>query len=450
MSAKSAAALRDQAVRLHAHLVAHPELSPQDVGFSLATTRAALERRAVVVGADRAAAIQALEALAEERQAPGLFKGMVSGGKVAFLFTGQGSQRAGMGRELYDAFPAFADAFDEVCAHLDGRLDRPVREVVFGDGELLDQTCFTQPALFAVEVALFRLVESWGIVPDFLAGHSIGEIAAAHVAGVLSLEDACTLVAARGRLMQALPEGGAMVALNASEDEVLPYLTDRVSVAAVNGPASVVVAGEEDAVAAVVARFPDRKSKRLKVSHAFHSPLMDPMLDDFRQVAESLTYNAPRIPIAFGSDADYWVSHVRQPVRFLDTMRSLVADGVSTFLELGPDAVLSAMGAECVEGVFIPVLRRERPEAETVVAAFARLHVEGVTVDWEGFFPGGRRVELPTYAFQRERFWPEAGPVEAVASASVDEVEARFWEAVEREDLEALAGALAVDADGSQ
>ncbi|MEW9534737.1 SDR family NAD(P)-dependent oxidoreductase, partial [Microbispora sp. NPDC049125] len=240
-------------------------------------------------------------------------------------------------------------------------------------------------------------------------------------------------------------EGGAMVALNASEDEVQPHLTDRVSIAAVNGPASVVVAGDEDAVTAVIERFPDRKSKRLKVSHAFHSPLMDPMLDDFRQVAESLTYNPPQIPIAFGSDADYWVAHVRQPVRFLDTMRTLEAEGVQVFLELGPDAVLTAMGQDCADGTFIPTLRNGRPETETITTALARLHVTGVTPDWRAVLHGGRRVDLPTYAFQRRRYWPQ-GEMRP-PSPDVTEVESRFWEAVEREDLQALVSALDVSGD---
>ncbi|MEW9534744.1 beta-ketoacyl synthase N-terminal-like domain-containing protein, partial [Microbispora sp. NPDC049125] len=399
LSGHSEQAVRDQAIRLRSHIADNPATTPLDIGYSLAATRSVFEHRAVVLGGDRDALVDGLGVLARGEASPDVVQGVASSGKVAFLFTGQGSQRAGMGRELYEAFPVFAEAYDRVCAHLPAI-----------DGESLDRTEFTQPALFAVEVALFRLVESWGIVPDFLAGHSIGEIAAAHVAGVLSLEDACTLVTERGRLMQALPEGGAMVALNASEDEVQPHLTDRVSIAAVNGPASVVVAGDEDAVIAVIERFPDRKSKRLKVSHAFHSPLMDPMLEDFRRVAESLTYNTPRIPITFGHDADYWVAHVRQPVRFLDTMRTLEAEGVRVFLELGPDAVLTAMGQECADGTFVPALRSGRSEVRTLLTAVAALHVEGAFPTLKACFEGtgARRVELPTYAFQREWYWLHA------------------------------------------
>ncbi len=438
VSAKSPAALRGQAERLAAHLRANPELDPLDVAFSLATARAQLGARAAAIGDDRETLLAGLDVLAGgglDGPAPvgDVVRGSAGAGQTALMFTGQGAQRAGMGGELYESFPVFARALDEVCAELDGYLGRSLRELMFaGEGSveaaLLDRTEFTQASLFALEVALFALVESLGVRPDLLIGHSVGELVAAHVAGVLSLPDACALVAARGRLMGALPGGGAMLALEVSEEEAvasLKGLGERVSLAAVNGPTSVVVSGDADAIEGLEADWKGRGRRvtRLRVSHAFHSQRMEPMLSEFRGVAEGLQFAPARIPIVSNvsgavagaelSTAEYWVRHVREAVRFADGVAALEAAGVSRFLELGPDGVLCAMARGCLSAgleeraLLAPALRARRSEAEALIGLLAEAHANGVQVDWPALFAGrgARRVRLPTYAFQRERFW---------------------------------------------
>ncbi|GAA2231486.1 type I polyketide synthase [Streptomyces nogalater] len=422
LSARGAAALRARAADL---LPLADEADLLDLAHSLATTRAALPDRAVLVAADRAELRAALHDLASGTTGPTAR----ADGELGFLFTGQGSQRPGMGRELAAAHPVFADALDDICAHFDLQLARPLKEILFAapgtpEAGLLHRTEYAQPALFAVEVALYRLLESWGLTPDQLAGHSVGEIAAAHAAGVLTLQDATILVAARGRLMQALPEGGAMLAVRAAEDQVAPLLTARTGIAAVNGPSAVTVSGAAADVELIAAELAARghDTKRLRVSHAFHSPLMEPMLAAFRRIAHVLDYAEPKLPVvstvtggpvtAELRDPEYWVEHVRARVRFHDAVRSMADGGVRTFLEVGPDAVLSALGPDCTDvpgTAFRPVLRRGRPEPREALTALAAAHARGVPVDWRRHFAGlgGRRTDLPGYPFQRRRFWLE-------------------------------------------
>ncbi|MEU3187984.1 thioester reductase domain-containing protein [Streptomyces sp. NPDC006923] len=436
LSARTEDALRAQAARLSQYVGAHPELDIADIGLSLATTRTAHDHGATVVGGDRAELADGLRSLAEGRPAPGVVSGVRSPGRTAFLFSGQGAQRAGMGRELYASWPAFASALDEVCAALDPHLERPLQPVMFAEegsaeAALLTETGFTQPALFAFEVALFRLLESWGVTPDAVAGHSVGELAAAHVSGVLDLADAAWLVASRARLMQALPRGGAMVAVRVAEPEVAAALAGReheVSIAAVNGPSSVVLSGDTAAVAEIARHFEAQGSRtnRLTVSHAFHSPHMDAMLEEFRTAAKRVSYRDPRIPVvstltgrlASGDElrsADYWVSQVRQAVRFAEAVTALHEQGVTAFAEIGPDGVLTALARSVLAdrpgaALTIALLRRNQPESRSLVGGLGLLHQTGTRPDWQAFYAGtgARTVPLPTYAFQHQRYWVEA------------------------------------------
>jgi acyl transferase domain-containing protein/NADPH:quinone reductase-like Zn-dependent oxidoreductase len=426
LSAHSERALTNQAKRLLAHVGSQDgsgaDLGSGDVGWSLVTTRSVFEHRAVVVGADREQLIAGLAGLAAgEPDANAVVGRAQAMGKTVFVFPGQGSQRLGMGQQLYERFPVFAQAFDEAVAALDPHLRLPLRQAMWGsDGAVLQSTEFAQPALFAVEVGLAALLQHCGVVPDVVTGHSVGEITAAYVAGVLSLSDAARVVAARGRLMAGLSPRGVMMAVAASEAEVAPLLTEGVSIAAINGPNAVVISGAEAPVTTVADRLAQqgRRVHRLAVSHAFHSELMEPMLEQFSQLLAGVSAAPPRIGLVsnltgqfagpgYGSP-QYWAEHVRQPVRFAEGVRAAEAFGAGVFVEVGPAGGLTAAVEQSLTAepaISVGTLAKDRPEAESLLAALGRLFSLGVGVDWPAVLGGGRPVDLPTYGFVRQRFW---------------------------------------------
>ncbi len=445
LSAKSEAALQAQAERLAAHLRENPELGLGDLAFSLATTRAQLEQRAVVLASEHEQLLGGLDALARgERPANSALAKARPRARLAYLLSGQGAQRPGMGRELYGTYPAYAGALDGACAEIDPLIGRSLKALILSEpgseeAGLLDHTTYAQPALFATEVALYRLLESKGLRPDLLTGHSVGEITAAHLSGVFDLPDAAKLICARGALMGALPAGGAMLAIEASEAEASELISgqeEALSLAAVNSPASCVISGSEEAIAGAEASWQGRgqKTKRLAVSHAFHSPLMEPMLAGFAELAATLTYNPPQTPVVSCStgqqltperatDPATWVSHVREPVRFAAAVETLAGEGATAFVELGPDPVLCAMARECLGdeqgSPCVSALRQGRAEPESLIGALATISAAGAEVDWAAFFAGSgaSAVPLPTYPFQRKRYWlsPASGSSDPTA-----------------------------------
>lgn len=438
LSARTPDALVGQVERLASWLGDHRP-GFVELAASLARTRSHFPRRVGFAVADFEGLLDELRAYTRGMGSARRAEGTALRPKLAGLFSGQGSQRLGMGIEVVARHPVARVAFDQIASHFDGGLQRPLWDVIGGgDASLLDRTEYAQPALFALEVALFRLFESWGVRGEVLLGHSIGEIAAAHVAGVFELEDACRVVAARARLMQGLAERGGMAALRASEAEVVALL-ERVpglDIAGVNGPSAVVVSGDADALSTIIGHFEalGRKASRLAVSHAFHSRHMDGMLDEYRVVLRDVRFSRPRIALISNltgalvgdemSSPEYWVRQVREPVRFMAGVQTIEELGVTSMLEFGPQGTLLALASECLSerGRAMPMiasLRKDRAEDEALALALAALHVHGVEIDWQARFAGsGPAIEMPTYAFDRTRHWPDPRASVALAAAS--------------------------------
>nr|WP_053161338.1 type I polyketide synthase [Streptomyces caatingaensis] len=434
VSGKTEQGLRDQASTLRAFVTDHPDLSLPDVGHALASGRSVFDHRAVVLAEDRDGYLDALQALAAGEEHPGVVTGdgpVSAGGKVAFVCAGQGTQYPGMGHQLYECFPVFAEALDEACAHLDPHLDQPLREILFappeeGQQALVHRTQYTQPALFALQIAQHRLItETFGLTPDYLAGHSLGEITAAHLAGILTLPDAARLVATRGRLMATLPTDGIMAGLQATPEEVLPLLEgreDAISLAAVNSPTSLVVSGDAEAVHDIVRHFQDlrRKTTLLHTSGAFHSPHINPLLPPLHETTSTLTYHTPHTPLISSTTPaetlltpDYWTHQTREPVHYHNTTCTLHTLGVTTYLELGPDNTLTTLTHHNLPDhtpQAHPLLQPNQPETHTLLTTLAHIHTHTHTINWTTHTTPHQHIDLPTYPFQHQRYWLTAPP----------------------------------------
>jgi myxalamid-type polyketide synthase MxaB len=432
ISAKSSIALKQLAERYRQHLSINPEQSLADICFTANTGRLHLNHRLSVVGSSVSEIEAKLTAFERGEEAVDLKSGEINPEtpKIAFLFTGQGSQYVEMGRELYETQPTFRNALEQCDRILQPYLEKSLIEVIYpqpGVNSPLDETAYTQPALFAIEYALYCLWQSWGITPDVVMGHSVGKYIAACVAGVFSLEDGLKLIAARGKLMQQLPKEGIMVSLMASQERVFAAIEEyagKVAIAAINGPESTVISGEEQAVKAVIAELEAEgiKIKQLQVSHAFHSPLMEPMIAEFIQVAREISYSAPKITVVSNltgkvisdelATPEYWCRHVLSPVNFLAGINSLHSLGYEVFLECGPKPILLGMARQCLPegfGTWLPSLRPGQADWQILLQTLGQLYVSGAKVDWSGFdrdYPRSR-VVLPTYPFQRQRYWLE-------------------------------------------
>ncbi|NEO53136.1 MAG: SDR family NAD(P)-dependent oxidoreductase [Okeania sp. SIO3B5] len=433
LSGKTEKALEDLVSSYQNYLETNPELPLADICYTASTGRAHFNHRLGVIASEPKELMEKLLGWKTESELVGVFKGLPNSEspKIAFLFTGQGSQYINMGRQLYEQAPTFRQALEECAQILKPYLETSILEIIHPEApensSTLDQTAYTQPAIFALEYALFKLWSTWGIKPNVVMGHSVGEYVAACIAGVFSLEDGLKLIAMRGKLMQKLPSGGEMVSVMASESQVTEAIkeyTSQVTIAAVNGPESIVISGESGAITNICNFFELEgvKTKQLQVSHAFHSPLMEPMLTEFEAVAKEITYNQPKIPLISNvtgtevgaeiTTAEYWVGHVRQPVKFAQSMKTLEEQGYESFLEIGPKPILLSMGRQCVTedmGEWLPSLRPGVDEWQQMLSSLGKLYVQGAKIDWSGFDSdySRQKVALPTYPFQRERYWVE-------------------------------------------